>query len=186
MNYFLSNLFRDKLIWIGAGLCALAGLIIMDLLTFMLMPQPVFNLWTVKVTVAAAVLGAVIYGIFLARREKKDRRLGVLLPGFLEERRAFLAARAGADPGFQTLCHQCRHFDLGRLRCLLTLRDRKAWIRLHDESRIRHCLYWNLEDGHPVLVLTERLTRGKEDAGAAGEPRREEGEPQDGRCTGAN
>jgi hypothetical protein len=159
MNYFLSNLFRDKLLWLVLGLSALAGLNIMDMLTFMLMPVPVFNLWVVKITAAAAVVGTIAYGSFLYLRGNKVRNLDAQLPDFLVERRAFLARRSEADREFQTFCHECRHFDLGRLRCLLVLRERKAWIKLYDDSPIRYCLYWNLEDRHPVMRLTERVKK---------------------------
>jgi hypothetical protein len=157
MNYFLSNLFRDKVMWGVVGLSALAGLLIMDILTYMFMPRPVFNLWTVKITVGAAVVGAIIYGIFLYKHEDKEKNLAALLPDFLTERQVFLETKAVADPEFQTLCHKCRYFDLGCLRCLLVLRERKAWIRLNDDSPIRYCLYWNLDDRHPVMLLTGRL-----------------------------
>jgi hypothetical protein len=162
MNYFLSNLFRDKVMWIILGLAALAGMMIMDLLTFMLTPRAVFGMWTFKITIGAAVVGTLVFGLFLRQREKKDRRLHALLPGFLEERLGFLKNRVSADADFQTLCHQCRHFDLSRLRCLLVLRERKAWVKLNDDSPIRHCLYWNLEDRHPVLLLTGRIKIGSE------------------------
>jgi len=162
MNYFLSNLFRDKMIWIVLGLSVLAGMLIMDLLTFMLTPQAVFDLWTVKITVGAAAAWAIFYGIFLHKKEKKDRQLNVLLPGFIEERKAFLGKKAAEDSEFQTLCHKCRYFDLVRLGCLLVLRNRKAWIRLNDDSRIQFCLYWNLEEHHPVLLLTDRVKAAPE------------------------
>ena len=162
MNYFLSNLFRDKLLWLVLGLSALAGLMIMDIITFMLMPVPVFNLWVVKIAAAAAVVGVIAYGLFLRIRDKKTRNLDACLPGFLAERRAFLAKRSEADREFQTFCHECRHFDLGRLRCLLVLRQRKAWIKLYDDSLIRYCLYWNLEDQHPVMRLTGRVKEAGE------------------------
>ncbi|MCU0237683.1 MAG: hypothetical protein MUC72_11465, partial [Acidobacteria bacterium] len=67
MNYFLSNLFRDKSMWIMIGLAALAGMMIMDLLTFLLTPRAVFGLWTVKITIGAAVVGSVFYGIVLGK-----------------------------------------------------------------------------------------------------------------------
>jgi hypothetical protein len=157
MNYFLSNLFRDKVLWGVLCLAALAGLIFVDLLTFMLMPQAVFNLWSVKITVGAAVVGAILYGLFLHQHEKKDKMLNVLLPDFLTERRALFEKMAVEDHEFQTFCHQCQHFDLDRLRCLLVLRERKAWIRLNDDSPLRYCLYWNLDDRNPVMLLTDKL-----------------------------
>ncbi len=157
MNYFFSNIFRDKMLWGLFGLAALAGLIIVDFLTFMLTPRAVFGLWTVKITVGAAVIGAVVYGVFLRQREKKEKRLHALLPGFIEGRRGFLENKVAADPEFQTFCHLCRHFQLDRLCCLLVLRERKARIKLYDDSPIKYCLYWNLEDQHPVMKLTPKL-----------------------------
>jgi hypothetical protein len=157
MNYFLSNLVRSKFLWLVIGLSFLAGLIIMDFLSLMLMGTAFFKLWPIKITAAAAVAGTVAYGIFLNRRENKAGRLEGLLPGFLKDRRAILEKKTQEDHEFQTLCHTCRHFDLGRLRCLLVLRERKAWIKLNDDSPIRYCLYWNLEEQHPVMKLTERL-----------------------------
>ena len=165
MNYFFANFFRDKVMWIILGLAALAGMMIMDLLTFMLTPRAVFGMWTFKITIGAAVVGTLAFGLFLRQREKKDRRLHALLPGFLEERQGFLANEVSADADFQTLCHQCRHFDLDRLRCLLVLRERKAWVKLNDDSLIRHCLYWNLEDKNPVMQLTGRVKVEKQQAG---------------------
>ncbi len=167
MNYFLSNFFRDKVMWIILGLAALAGMMIMDLLTFMLTPRAAFGMWTFKIAIGAAVVGTLAYGLFLRQREKKDRRLYALLPGFLVERLGFLKNRVSAGADFQTLCHQCRHFDLSRLRCLLVLRERKAWVKLNDDSPIRYCLYWNLEDQHPVMRLTERVKAEKQDGGSA-------------------
>jgi hypothetical protein len=157
MNYFFSSLFRSKTLWLVIGLSVLGGLIIMDFLSMMLTGTGFFNLWTIKITAVAVVVGAVVYGVFLSWSEKKSRRLNDLLPGFLEDRRAWLQKKSQDDREFQTLCHECRHFDLGRLRCLLVLRERKAWIKLNEDSPIRHCLYWNLEDRHPVMKLTERL-----------------------------
>lgn len=173
MNYFLANLFRDKHLWIILGLSAWAGLMLMDLLTFMLTPRAVFGMWTFKIAIGAALVGSVVYGIFLHRNEKRGRQLISLLPGFIEERRAWLEKQAAAAPEFQTLCHQCRHFDLERLGCLLDMRERKVRIKLNHDSRITHCLYWNLDDAHPVMQVTARLKFGKAADGgsSAGEPK---------------
>jgi hypothetical protein len=169
MNYFLSNLFRDKVMWLVLGVSALTGLIIMDFLSFMLTGTGFFNLWVIKITIGVIVVGALVYGLFLNRRDKKQRSLDALLPGFLAERRAFLAKRSEADREFQTFCHECRHFDLGRLGCLLVLCERKAWIKLYDDSPVRYCLYWNLDDQHPVMRLTDRVKAEKQEAGPAPE-----------------
>lgn len=159
MNYFLANLVRDKHLWAIIALSAWAGLMVMDLLTYMLTPRAVFGMWTFKIALAAAVVGATAYGVVLGRREKRSRRLNALLPSFIEERRQLYSSRSAADPEFQTFCHQCRHFDLRQLRCLLDLQGRTSHILLSDESPMRHCLYWNLGDDHEVLRLTGRLKR---------------------------
>jgi len=157
MNYFIANLFRDKVLWGVLGLAALTGLIIVDLLTFMLMPSPVFNLWVVKITLASALLGLIFYALFLYKHDKKEKRLDAILPDLLAERRVLYEKKGVEDPEFQTLCHKCRYFDLNHLRCLLVLRERKAWIKLNYDSPILYCLYWNLDDRHPVMLLTAIL-----------------------------
>lgn len=159
MNYFLSGLFRDKGLRTLVPLALLAGLNLADFL-FSLTGRSPFRLWVIRGTLIAAAVAAIVAGVRLHGREKKSRRLNEILPGFLEERRAYLSARAGADPGFNTFCHECRHFDAVRLACRLVLRERKVRIRLNDDSPIRHCLYWNLEDDHPVMRLTDRLEPG--------------------------
>ncbi len=76
---------------------------------------------------------------------------------------AYFETRTAEDPAFQTFCHECRHYDAERRRCLLLLQERKVRIKLQPEDVFSYCLYWNLE-GHPVLALTERVkeaNRGK-------------------------
>jgi hypothetical protein len=157
MNYFLANLFRDKMLWILVGLSALAGLIIMDFISYMLLGNGFFNLWIIRGTMIAAAAGLAVYAVILHRREKRERRLAALLPPFVTDRIYCYKKAVNENPGFQTLCHECRHFDPDRLRCLLFLRERKSRVRLQEDSPLRHCLYWNLGDCHPVMQLTERL-----------------------------
>lgn len=156
MNYFLSGLFRDKGLRTLVPLALLAGLNLADFL-FSLAGRSPFRLWVIRGTLIAAAVAAIVAGVRLHGRQKKERRLDELLPGFLEERRSWLSARVAADPGFNTFCHECRHFDLNRLDCRLVLRGRKARILLSDDAPVRHCLYWNLGDDHPVMRLTGRF-----------------------------
>lgn len=156
MNYFLSGLIRDKGLWALVPLGILAGLNLVDFLAALAGTSP-FRLWVIRGTLIAAVAAAIVVGVRLHGRQKKERRLDGLLPGFLEGRRDWLSARVAADPGFNTFCHECRHFDRDRLACRLVLHERKARILLSDDDPIRHCLYWNLEDEHPVMRLTGRL-----------------------------
>jgi len=167
MNYFLSNLFRDKVLWAALGLGVVAALNLVDFLSFAFAAPGFFNMWVIKSTIGAAVAGAVAYGFFLWRRDKKSLCLEKLLPVFTAERRAYFEKIVAADTKFQTFCHECRHYDNSRRRCLLRLHERKVWIKLHFEDVFSYCLYWNLED-HPVLNLTERLKelkREQEDKG---------------------
>jgi hypothetical protein len=162
MNYFLSSLARSKFLWGAVVLSAVAGLNVIDIMLSIFAVSP-FRLWAVKATVGVASAGAIAYGFFLRKRDRRDSQLRQLLPRFQEERRALLMRAAGEDPAFQTFCHECRHFDQARLACLLDLRGRKVRVRLSDESCISHCLYWNLEDAHPVMGLTRRLKEKKAD-----------------------
>ena len=82
MNYFFSNLLRDKAMWITFGLAALAGMMIMDFLTFMLTPRAVFGMWTFKIAIGAAVVGTLAYGLFLRKREKKTGSFMSFCPVF--------------------------------------------------------------------------------------------------------
>ncbi len=156
MGYFFSELSRDWKVYSLVVLALVAGLNIMDIITFMLMGNGLFNLWVVKITLGVAVAGAIIYGSFLHRREKKSRQLEVLLPALALERRAFFEKMTAADAKFQTFCHECRHYDDQRRRCLLRLHGRQARIKLRPGDVFSYCLYWNLED-HPVLALTEHV-----------------------------
>jgi hypothetical protein len=169
MNYFLSGLFRDKGLWALVPIAILAGLNLADFL-FSLAGRSPFRLWVIRGTLIAAATAAIVAGVRLHGKRRKDRRLDEILPGFLEERRAWLSARAAGDPGFNTFCHECRHFDLGRLACRLVLRERKARILLSDDNPVRHCLYWNLAEDHPVMRLTGRIpARDAAPAAASGE-----------------
>lgn len=156
MNYFLSGLFRDKGLRTLVPLAILAALNLADFL-YSLAGRSPFRLWVIRGTLIAAVAAAIVVGVRLHGRQKMERRLDELLPGFLEERRAWLSARVAADPGLNTFCHECRHFDRDRLACRLVLHGRKVRILLNDDDPIRHCLYWNLEDDHPLMRLTGRL-----------------------------
>jgi hypothetical protein len=156
MGYFFSEFSRDWKVYSLIVLALVAGLNIMDIITFMLMGNGLFNLWVVKVTFGAAVAGAIVYGLFLRRRDKKSQQLDVLLPALAVERRAFFKKMAAADAKFQTFCHECRYYDDQRRRCLLHLQGRQAWIKLQPGDVFSYCLYWNLEN-HPVLALTQHV-----------------------------
>lgn len=167
MNYFMANLFRDAKFWALIGLAAIAALNLADFLSFAFGAPGFFNLWVIKITIGVAVAGVIVYGSLLRRRDKKSLHLEKLLPVFSAERRAYFEKTVAVDTKFQTFCHECRHYDASRRRCLLRLHDRKVRIKLQPEDVFSYCLYWNLED-HPVLNLTERLKelkREQEDKG---------------------
>lgn len=167
MNYFMANLFRDAKFWALIGLAAIASLNLADFLSFAFGAPGFFNLWVIRITFGATVVGAVVYGFYLHRREKKSLCLENLLPVFMAERRTYFEKMVAADSKFQTFCHECRHYDTERRRCLLLLHGRQVRIKLHPDDVFSYCLYWNLED-HPVLALTDRvkgLEREQEDKG---------------------
>ena len=156
MNYFIYNLFHDWKMYALIGLAALAGLNIMDVISYILLGNGFFNLWVVRVTLGAAVAGGVAYGCYLHRQMKRSRQLNNLLPVFMAERRAHFEKMLARDPKFQTFCHECRHYEIGPRRCLLRLHGRQVRIKLQFEDIFSYCLYWDLED-HPILKLTERI-----------------------------
>lgn len=166
MNYFTANLFRDKLFWALIGLGAIAALNLADFLSFAFAAPGFFNLWMIKITIGATVVGAIIYGALLHRQDKKSRSLEKLLPVFTAERRAYFEKTVAADTKFQTFCHECRYYDNSRRRCLLLLHERKVRIKLHFEDVFSYCLYWNLED-HPVLALTDMVKKMDEEQGGS-------------------
>jgi hypothetical protein len=156
MNYFVSHLFRDWKWWAKIGFVFVLALNALDLLSAGFASPGYFNLWVVRLTVAAGLVGLVIYYLFSSRRDKKKHRVEELLPVLEAERRAFLEKNRAADPGFRTLCYECCHYDAERRCCRLRLHDRVSWIKLSPLESFSYCIYWNLSD-HPILALTDRV-----------------------------
>lgn len=173
MGYIFSEFLHDWKVYALIGLAIVAGLNIMDIISYILMGNGFFNLWVVKSTVGAFVVGGIVYGLFLSRRGKRSRQLDVLLPALAVERRAFFEKMVAKDPGFQTFCHECRHYDDIPRRCLLRLHGRQVWIKLNFEDVFSYCLYWNLKD-HPVLALTDKVKELKVDEKAEDKRQRAE------------
>ncbi len=156
MNYFIANVFRDWKWWARIGVAFLGALNLMDILSTMFAYPGYFGLWIVRLTMIGSIGGLVAYYIFQSRRDKKNSRIEALLPAFIAERYVYFEKMIAADPKFQTLCYECRHFDSGRRACNLRLHDRKIKIKLDPADAFSYCLYWNLGD-HPILILTDRI-----------------------------
>ncbi len=62
MNYFINNLFRDKLLWVGIGLGLVAALNLVDFLSFAFAAPGFFNLLVIKITIGTSVAGTIVYG----------------------------------------------------------------------------------------------------------------------------
>ena len=101
---------------------------------------------------------AVIFslGFYLYRRfqlTRKREALRKILPVFEAQRTEEIRRMVEADPGFQTFCYQCAHFDQERRTCTLHLHSRKMEIKLHPADRYKYCLYWNVT--HETKLLKE-------------------------------
>ena len=156
MNYFIANLFRDWKWWARLGFIFIVTLDVVDILSVSFAAPGFFNLWMVKITAGAALIGLIVYMVRQRRHEKKNQQIEILLPAFMAERRAVFEKMVAVDPKFQTFCFDCLHYDAGRRCCNLRLHDRESKIKLQPLDVFSYCLYWNLSD-HPIMALTERL-----------------------------
>jgi hypothetical protein len=154
MNYFTADLLRDWKWWAKFGVGGIAILNVVDILSVTFAAPGFFNLWMVKITVAAALIGLVVFVVYELRHEKKSKQLEILLPAFIAERREYFEKMVAADPKFQTFCFECLHYDNERRCCSLRLYDREIKIKLQALDVFSYCLYWNLSD-HPIMSLTE-------------------------------
>ena len=57
MNYFIANLFNDWKYWAGLAFIFIAVLDVLDVLSVSFAAPGFFNLWMVKITGAAALIG---------------------------------------------------------------------------------------------------------------------------------
>lgn len=157
MNYFWSQIFRDRRFWTMIGLGVAGVLVLFDFLSYSWAPPGYFNLWLVKIAGVAGVVALIGYGAVLFRRDRENRRVAVLLPAFITERRRIIADRIAADPDFQTFCYKCAHYDNGRRACCLRLGERVMWIKVDPGRSFSHCLYWNVTDRPEMLKNVRRL-----------------------------
>lgn len=157
MNYFFSNLFRDWKWWAKMGAVFIAAMNLTDILSASFAYPGFFGMWIVRGTVVGAMAGLLGYYVFQNRKDDKEHRLEALLPAFLAERRAYFEKMIATDPGFQTFCFTCHHYDARQAACRLVLIGRKVRIKLHPQARFEYCLYWNLCD-HPVMELTDNIS----------------------------
>ncbi len=155
MNYFIANLFRDWKWWARLGFIFIVTLDVVDILSVSFAAPGFFNLWMVKITAGAALIGLIVYMVRQRRHEKKNQQIEILLPAFMAERRAVFEKMVTVDPKFQTFCFDCLHYDHERRCCSLRLYDRESKIKLQPLDVFSYCLYWNLSD-HPIMALTER------------------------------
>lgn len=135
---YKTNVFKDTKYWIlicmgGAAIFALA-----DALTNIL------HGWFANLFVAALIISLCYYLYSRYQLTRKREELRKILPIFEEKRTEEIRRMVEADPGFQTHCYQCVHFDQGKRGCTLHLHSRKMEIKLHPADRYKYCLYWNV------------------------------------------
>ncbi len=161
MSYFWGSVVRDRRVWLPLLFVAVLLLNILDILSYSFAAPGYFNLWVNKASALLALGGLIGYGAFLRRRETKFKRIDAMLPDFITARRAEIERRVSEDPGFQTFCFDCCHFDSVRRGCRLHLFDCNMKVKLKPTDRTDYCLYWNAD--HPLLLTSvarpDRLDR---------------------------
>ena len=140
MNYFTRHLLRDKQFWVTIGLTVAAALLSAD------MNGGVFKGLVVMAVIIAAFI---LLPLYYVRKWKFDKREEENLKAldYLEQvRRLEFQHRLDSEPGFVTMCYECRHFDQEKRSCSLDLPARhNRFVSLVQNLPPRFCLYWNID-----------------------------------------
>jgi len=142
---YKANYFKDAGYWI---LICLGGGLVLAVADAM---ANIFHGWFANFFVIAVIVSFSYYLYGRYQRTRKRETLRKILPVFEERRTEEFRRMVEADPGFQTLCYQCVHFDHERRGCTLHLHSRKMEIKLHPADRYKYCLYWNVTPDSKLL-----------------------------------
>lgn len=135
---YKANFFKDTRYWI---LISLGGIVILALADAMI---NIFHGWFTNIFVIIVVISFFYYLYYRYQLTRKRETLRKILPIFEAKRTEDIRRMVEADPGFQTYCYQCVHFDQEKKGCTLHLHSRKMEIKLHPADRYSYCLYWNV------------------------------------------
>ncbi|HLP60641.1 MAG TPA: hypothetical protein VK186_17495 [Candidatus Deferrimicrobium sp.] len=142
---YKANFFKDSGYWIWISLGGILVLALTDALI------NIFHGWFADLFVAAVIISLCFYLYNRFQRTRRRDALRKILPVFEAKRTEEIRRMVEADPGFQTFCYRCAHFDQDRRACTLHLHSRKMEIRLHPGDINKYCLYWNVTKESKLL-----------------------------------
>ncbi len=142
---YKANFFKDARYWI---LISLGGAVILALADAM---TNIFHGWFANLFVIAVIISFCFYLYDRYQLTRKREVLRKILPVFEAKRTEEIRRMVEADPGFQTHCYGCVHFNQERRGCTLHLHSRKMEIKLHPADRYKYCLYWNVTPDSKLL-----------------------------------
>ena len=142
---YKANFFKDARYWI---LIFIGGILILAIADAAI---NIFHGWFADLFLFAVIVSL---GFFLYDRYQKTKKrdaLRKILPIFEARRTEEIRRLVEDDPGFQTFCYQCVHFDQDKSACTLHLHSRKMEIKLHPADKYKYCLYWNVTTKSKLL-----------------------------------
>ena len=142
---YKSNVFKDANYWLFISLGGVGLLALMDAL------GNILHGWFFRIFLIAAFLYLLFYAVKRYQRVKKKKELVGKLPLFEAKRREEIRRRVAENPGFQTFCYECIHFDREKSCCSLHLYNRTLEIKLDPTDKYKYCLYWNVPPDSEIL-----------------------------------
>jgi hypothetical protein len=142
---YKSNVFKDANYWFFISLGGAGALALMDLL------GNILHGWFFGIFLAAAFLYLLFNAVKRYQRVKKKKELMEKLPLFEAKRKEEIRRMVAENPGFQTFCYECIHFDRERSGCSLDLYNRTREIKLDPDDKYKYCLYWNVPADSKIL-----------------------------------
>jgi len=148
MNYVWYHLKNNPKFWMKVVFIpAVLVLALLDFLSHMFQPPGIFNLWFFKIVILTSILGIIGYGVYLYISPRKERKIRLEQHEFEQKREKELKKVLSENPGFQTFCYNCKHFNQQLKSCPLNIRNPKARnIRLYESYT--YCLYWETVTGY--------------------------------------
>lgn len=142
MNYFLHYFLHDRKFWVVRIVFpAIVGLAVMDYLTYIFNPPGISNFWICRIIAILAILSVIAYGVYLYITPKKEKRITEEQTIFEEKREKEFRKIIEENPGFQTFCYTCVHFNQKIRACPLDIKNPKA-RNMKLSEKYTYCLYW--------------------------------------------
>lgn len=142
MNYFLHYFIHNRKFWVvRIVIPAIAALALMDFLTYIFNPPGISNFWICRIIAILAILSVIAYGVYLYITPKREKKIIEDRAIFEERREKEFRKIIEADPGFQTFCYTCVHFNRKIKACSLDIKNQRA-KKMKLSEKYTYCLYW--------------------------------------------